>query len=153
MQTTEYSQYFSDLSSLGRVVFPDRDTLIEFMSIMISKDYEDFLRARFRRATTIADKEALKQRMSSEPTLVSCYVKSFLKQQVPMPGGLWYKFKKMVMAHPPKRKEIVIDTDVNTELYDFVLEKLHQGDSAMGVFSSFEQFVIAGDKEVFRFSI
>jgi len=146
---SDYYRHYLELLATGQVTFPCRKTLAEFVAKLVARDYKAHIQtAKFNCIWPDWFLE-LEQREMSEPSLVEMYVNAFLTDKMAEMDTFWYKLKGM-FGRNHNRNKIYFDTVSETELYDFVLKKLSQGDVAHEVFPRNVSYVIEG-KTLHRF--
>lgn len=145
MKAADYYRYYADLMATSAVTFSSRTEMINFIAQMTNNDYLRYLNDRISWATTVEEYQDLEDRKRSETFLVSLYVRSFLITKIQDTENKFYKFKKAIFRRPLQK--FVFDAWENTEMYDWVLERLKRHDTATGnVFAPRIRYTIVGDK-------
>lgn len=148
MKRDDYYRYYTELMARSILHFSDKGELVDFVAEMVTNDYLQFLNREMICSSTMEEYEDFTQRVESEPSLVNTYVKAFLNERVPDTESWGYKVK--VKIFQKSDSTFIFDSQVNTELYDFVLERLRRNNTVTEIFSAAVRYTIVGDRMLKR---
>lgn len=150
MGKPDYYQYYLELTTHDEVVFPHQHMLIDFVANFIAEEYKSYLiQAMVSAINTMEDIDRYMQRENSEPALVEIYVKSYISKKFAQMDTLANRLRAKV-----KRQswplDIRFDAKDNTEMFEYVLGRLKQGDMVKKVFTSGYAYTIVEGKKLVR---
>lgn len=148
MNSKGYFRYCQELTDNLVVNFPNKNDLIEFVSEMVSSDYQYWIRLKYNNASTVDAVMEFEERMASEPALVKLHVSAYLNEHLVTNSGLAGVKKLFRMKSTSNVLSFGVYT--STGLYEFVLKKLGRNHSDMieEVFSPSLYFTIVGETEL-----
>lgn len=144
MKDIDYYRHYRELMVTDQIIFPDKKSLTEFVAKLVARDYKAFVLSEQSASVWPTWTKELMQRELSEPSLVEMYVITFLTEKMEEMGTFKYKVKTLFGRNQNPNK-ICFDTISNTEMYDFILRKLSQGDATCNVFPRNVKYVIEGN--------
>ncbi len=143
MKRSDYYRYCSTLRVSGTVVFPHRKDLIEFLSMHVSKLYQDWTNDQMSLESDPAIKREWAVRECTEGRLAEIYSSEFLEEHVVHENDALYRLSTKALKRVPKMFKVFIDMKDHKDLYESVLRRIAQGDKAADVFPDTE-YVIEG---------
>lgn len=150
MKNNDYYRYRAMLQFSGTVTFPNRETLIEFVATLISRDYQDWAEDKKNATTTIPDRREWTIRQTTEGKLTEIYATDYLKAHVAEDGDPVYVVLTKLMKKVPKFFKITFDAETDNEIYEEILKRISQGDKPKDVFPTRVRYTIEGSKTLKR---